>query len=51
MFEPMNFIANLGYMGTGMVAIFVVIGMIILVTNALSYVFMKLEERAKENNK
>lgn len=39
MFEPMNFIYNLGYMGKGMLAIFVVIGVIILVTMLLQKVF------------
>ena len=31
-FEPSNFISNLGYMATGMVGIFVVIGVIIVST-------------------
>ena len=31
-FEPMNFVNNLGYMGTGMLGIFVVIGIIIVAT-------------------
>ncbi len=39
MFEPMNFIANLGYMGKGMLAIFVVIGVIVLVTMLLQKIF------------
>ena len=35
-FEPLNFIKNLGYMGVGMLGIFVVIGVIIIFTNALN---------------
>ena len=30
MFEPMNFIENLRYMGLGMLGIFIVIGVIVL---------------------
>lgn len=37
-FEPMNFVSNLYYMGMGMLGIFVVIGVIILVTMALGRV-------------
>lgn len=36
--NPMNFISNLGYMGIGMLGIFVVIGIIILVTMLLNKV-------------
>ena len=35
-FEPMNFITNLKYMGLGMVGIFVVIGLIVGVTVVLN---------------
>lgn len=31
-FEPMNFVNNLHYMGTGMLGIFIVIGIIIVAT-------------------
>ena len=34
--NPMNFINNLGYMGAGMLGIFVVIGLIVLTTVALN---------------
>ena len=34
--NPMNFIHNLGYMGAGMLGIFVVIGLIVLTTVALN---------------
>ena len=36
MFEPYNFILNLEYMGKGMLGIFIVIGLIILVTVLLN---------------
>ena len=39
MFEPQNFIANLSYMGTGMLAILIVMGVIILATVILNKVF------------
>ncbi len=39
--EPMNFVNNLGYMATGMVGIFVVIGIIILATTAMNKFFSK----------
>ncbi len=35
-FEPLNFISNLWYMGIGMLGIFIVIGVIILVTMLLN---------------
>ncbi len=38
-FEPMNFVDNLYYMGLGMLGIFVVIGVIILATAALNKLF------------
>ncbi len=38
-FEPMNFVDNLYYMGLGMLGIFVVIGVIILATAALNKAF------------
>ena len=34
-FDPMNFINNLKYMGLGMLGIFVVLGIIILITLGL----------------
>lgn len=42
-FEPMNFVSNLGHMATGMVGIFVVIGVIILVTSLMN----KISSRKK----
>ena len=38
MFEPGNFINNLQYMGSGMLGIFVVIGLIVIVTVILNKV-------------
>lgn len=38
-FEPLNFIKNLQYMGIGMLVIFVVIGIIILATLLVNYLF------------
>ncbi len=40
-FEPENFIGMLGYMGKGMLVIFVIIGVIILTTIAISKLFSK----------
>ena len=38
-FEPGNFVENLRYMGIGMLVIFVVIGLIILATALINYLF------------
>lgn len=38
-FEPVDFMSNLKYMGTGMLVIFVVIGIIILATTLINYLF------------
>lgn len=40
-FDPMNFITNLRYLAVGMVSIFIVIGVIILVTVLLNKIFTK----------
>lgn len=40
-FEPSNFSANLKYMGTGMLVIFAVIGIIILATLLINKIFSK----------
>ena len=40
-FDPMNFVDNLKYMLSGMVAIFIVIGVIVLITVILNKVFSK----------
>ena len=38
-FEPMQFVENLKYMGTGMLVIFVVIGIIALTTMLINWLF------------
>ena len=38
-FEPMAFVENLQYMGVGMVVIFAIIGIIILATKLVNYLF------------
>lgn len=40
-FEPTNFITNLSYMGLGMLGIFIVIGLIMVVTFVLNKIFSK----------
>lgn len=40
-FNPMAFIGNLKYMLSGMVAIFIVIGIIIIITVVLNKIFSK----------
>lgn len=40
-FNPSAFVENLRYMATGMISIFVVIGVIILVTVLLNAIFSK----------
>ena len=40
-FNPMAFIENLKYMGIGMLVIFVVIGLIILTTMLINWLFSK----------
>ena len=38
-FNPLAFVENLEYMGVGMLVIFVVIGIIILATKLVNYLF------------
>ena len=38
-FDPMAFVRNLKYMGVGMLVIFVVIGLIILTTMLINWLF------------
>lgn len=40
-FNPGNFITNLRYMGIGMLVIFVIIGVIILITMLINKLFSK----------
>lgn len=50
MFEPMNFIYNLKYMGIGMLTILIVIGAIILATVALNKIMTSVEKKKKSND-
>ena len=43
-FSPGNFISNLKYMGIGMLVIFVLIGVIVLATLLINYLFSSKEE-------
>lgn len=45
MFEPMNFVNNLSYMGIGMLCIFVVIGVIIGATMLIGLLSNGKEEK------
>lgn len=47
MFEPMNFIENLKYMGLGMLGIFIVIGVIVLLTILLNSATADKDEEQK----
>ena len=38
-FDPMAFVENLQYMGVGMLVIFAIIGIIILATKLVNYLF------------
>ncbi len=40
-FNPMNFINNLHYLASGMISIFIVIGVIAIVTSVLNKCFSK----------
>lgn len=40
-FNPMNFISNIRFLAVGMLSIFIVIGIIILVTVLLNKIFSK----------
>lgn len=43
MFEPMNFINNLEYMGKGMLGIIVVMGVVIILVKILNKIFSKAD--------
>ena len=40
-FDPMAFVDNLYYMGVGMASILIVMGVLIVITNALNKIFSK----------
>ncbi len=48
MFEPMNFIKNLSYMSEGMISIFVVIEIIIILTNLINLMGRKKKDTNEE---
>ena len=43
-FEPMNFVENLSYMGVGMLAIFIIIGVIIVATMLTNLIFSRKKD-------
>ena len=45
MFEPMNFINNLHYMGKGMLGIMVVMGVVIVMVTLLNKIFSGKKEQ------
>ena len=48
MFEPIEFVNNLKYMGIGMLGVFMIVGIIILSTYAIGKITSRIEEsRAK----
>ena len=44
-FNPMNFITNIRFLAVGMISIFIVIGVIILVTVLLNKIFTKSDKK------
>ena len=44
-FNPINFITNIRYLAVGMISIFIVIGVIILVTVLLNKLFTKSDKK------
>ncbi len=48
MFEPMNFVHNLKYMGIGMLGVFIIVGIIILATYATNKLTNKRSKDDKE---
>lgn len=47
-FHPENFVISLSYMGTGMIGIFIVIGLIVLATVVLNKVFSDNKKKKSE---
>lgn len=46
-FHPENFMSSLSYMGTGMIGIFIVIGLIVLATVVLNKLFREKSDKAQ----
>ena len=51
MFEPIKFVENLYYMGIGMLSIFIVIGIVILSTYLLNWIFKERPKKADSDKK
>ena len=49
-FEPMNFVENLRYMGLGMLGIFLVIGVITILTTALNALTTKQDQSDEKSH-
>ena len=49
LFEPMNFVENLRYMGLGMLGIFIVIGVIMLLTMLLNKLTEQKDQSGEDN--
>ena len=52
-FEPLQFVKNLGYMGLGMLGVFIIVGIIILATHFTSFTIKEIEDQkaAEKNDK
>ena len=46
-FEPMNFVLNLKYMGVGMLGVFMIVGIIMVATYLINYVTNKIANNGK----
>ena len=51
LFEPMNFVSSLKYMGLGMLGIFIVIGVIIGCTYLINAVFSRKDRNRKDSDR
>lgn len=45
MFNPMNFVSNLVYMGKGMLGIMIVMGVVIIIVTLLNKIFSSKKEQ------
>ena len=50
-FNPMNFVHNLYYMGMGMLCIMIVMGVLILITTALNKLAIKFSKKKNDEDK
>ena len=51
MFNPMKFVENLYYMGIGMLSIFIVIGIVVLGTYLLNFIFKDKPQNTDSDKK